>query len=53
VSSREELGVVQWRSIAVAFSGRSWLAGATAPPSAVVDFNYEGLESEGPRRKCQ
>jgi hypothetical protein len=32
VSPRVELGVEQWRGIVVAFSGRSWLAGATAPP---------------------
>jgi hypothetical protein len=32
VSPRVELGVEQWRGIVVAFSGRSWLAGATALP---------------------
>jgi hypothetical protein len=32
VSPRVELGVEQWRGIVVAFSGRSWLAGDTAPP---------------------
>jgi hypothetical protein len=31
VSPRVELGVEQWRGIVVAFSGRSWLAGDTAP----------------------
>jgi hypothetical protein len=31
VSPRVELGIEQRRSIDVAFSGRSWLAGATAP----------------------
>jgi hypothetical protein len=32
VSPRVELGVEQRRGIVVAFSGRSWLAGATASP---------------------
>jgi hypothetical protein len=32
VSPRVELGVEQRRGIVVVFSGRSWLAGATAPP---------------------
>jgi hypothetical protein len=30
-----ELGVEQWRSIVVAFSGQYGLAGAAAPPSMV------------------
>jgi hypothetical protein len=32
VSPRVELGFEQQRGIVVAFSDRSWLAGATAPP---------------------
>jgi hypothetical protein len=31
VSARVELGVEQRRGIVIAFSGRSWLAGASAP----------------------
>jgi hypothetical protein len=34
-SLRVELGVEQWRSIVVAFSGRYGLAEAAAPPSMV------------------
>jgi hypothetical protein len=37
-SLRVELGVEQRRSIAVAFSGRYELAGATAPPSTIGDL---------------
>jgi hypothetical protein len=32
VSLRVELGIEQRRSIVIAFSGRSWLTGATPPP---------------------
>jgi hypothetical protein len=39
VLPRVELGVKQWRGIVVAFSSRSKLAGATAPPSVVGDLN--------------
>jgi hypothetical protein len=31
VSARVELGVEQQRGIVIAFSGRSWLAGGSAP----------------------
>jgi hypothetical protein len=51
VSPRVELGVEQRRSIVVAFSGRSWLAGVTAPPPWSGTSIREGIESEGPRRK--
>jgi hypothetical protein len=38
VSPRVELGVVQWRGIVVAFSGRYKLTRATTPPSVVGDL---------------
>jgi hypothetical protein len=38
-----ELGVKQRWSIALAFSGQGMLAGATAPPSKVGDFNWRRI----------
>jgi hypothetical protein len=41
VSPRVELGVEQRSGIVIEFSGRSKLAGATAPPSVVEDLNLQ------------
>jgi hypothetical protein len=47
VSPRVELGVGQRRSIVVAFSGRSWLVGVTAPPPWSGILGCEEIERGG------
>ena len=47
MSPRVELGVGQRRSIVVAFSGRSWLVGVTAPPPWSGILGCEEIERGG------
>jgi hypothetical protein len=47
VSPRVELGVELWRGIVVAFSGRSWLTGATALPPWLGISSSEETEKGG------